>query len=187
MFVRAVFLTLLATICSGDCIFIETRRGAVQVEAFDVQGPVPSISVELIEQKSARKGTGARPQLDEVLYGVYNLRVTAPGYDASEVRIRLDQPILHVRAQLAPDIRECPSFPSISGRVVGVNGETTLWVKVVPVYGGGGIDAPVNAGGYFLASGLDLGPYLVVLMDGQKPIHFETVRLLSDVRLTITR
>jgi hypothetical protein len=187
MLVRIVCLLLMGSICSGDCIFIQTRKGTIEAAGFDVLGaPIQMANADLLEAKTMRKLASAKKgRFDGVLYGEYTVRMAAPGFYAVDVPVRLDQATLNVRAQLAVG-EECRTFSTIAGRATGAKVADGLWVKVIPVHGSGGMEAPINSSGYFVASGLDRGQYLIVVMDGSTAVHSETVLLRGDTRLSIT-
>ncbi len=187
MLVRLFCLLLVCTVCSGDCIFIQTQKGTIEAIGFDVLGAqIQMLNADLLDAKTMRKIASAKNgRFDGVLYGEYSVRVFAPGFYSVDVPVRLDQGTLNVRAQLSVG-EECRTFSTIAGRATGAKVANGLWVKVIPVHGSGGMEAPINAGGYFVASGLDRGQYLIVVMDGSTPVHSETVLLRGDTRLSIT-
>jgi hypothetical protein len=187
MLVRTFFLLLVGSVCSGDCIFIQTQKGTIEVTGFDVLGaPIQMVNADLLEANTTRKLASAQKgRFDGVVFGEYTVRVSGPGFYAADVPIRLDQATLNVRTQLAVG-EECRTFASIAGKATGGRVAGSLWVKVIPVHGSGGLEAPINPSGYFVASGLDRGQYLIVVMDGSTPIHSETVLLRGDTRLSIT-
>jgi hypothetical protein len=188
MLVRIFCLLLIGSVCSGDCISIQTQKGTIEAAGFDVLGaPIQMVNADLLEAKTMRKLASAKKgRFDGVLYGEYTVRLAAPGFYAVDVAVRLDQATLNVRAQLAPG-EECRTFSTIAGRATGAKVAAGLWVKVVPVHGSGGMEAPIDSNsGYFVASGLDRGQYLIVVMEGSTPVHSETVLLRGDTRLSIT-
>ena len=187
MLVRIFCLLLMGSICSGDCIFIQTQKGTIEAEGFDVIGaPIKMVNADLLEAKTMRKLASAKNgRFDGVLYGDYTVRMAAPGFYTLDVPVRLDQATLNVWAQLAVG-EECRTYSTIAGRATGAKAADGLWVKVIPVRGSGGMDAPINSSGYFVASGLDRGQYLIVVMDGSRPVHSETVLLRGDTRISIT-
>ena len=187
MLVRIFGLLMLGSVCSGDCIFIQTQKGTIEAAGFDVLGAaIQMVNADLLEAKTMRKLASAKQgRFDGVLYGEYTVHMAAPGFYAVDVPVHLDQATLKVRAQLAVG-EPCRTFSTIAGKATGAKVAGGLWVKVIPVHGSGGMEAPVNADGYFAASGLDRGQYLVVVMDGSTPVHSETVLLRGDTRLSIT-
>jgi hypothetical protein len=186
MLVRIFCLLLVGSVCSGGCIFIQTQKGTVEAAGFDVLGaPIQMVNADLLEAKTMRKlASGKKGRFDAVLYGEYTVRMAAPGFYAVDVPIRLDQATLNVRVQLTVG-EECRTFSTIAGRATGAKVANGLWVKVIPVHGSGGMEAPINSNGYFVASGLDRGLYLILVMDGLTSVHTETVLLRGDTRISI--
>lgn len=187
MLVRIFCLLLVGSICSGDCIFIQTQKGTIEAAGFDVLGtPIQMVNADLLEATSMRKMASAKNgRFDGVLYGEYTVRIAAPGFYAVDVPVRLGQGALKVRAQLAIG-EECRTFSTVAGRVTGAKVADGLWVKVIPVHGTGGMETPINADGYFVASGLDRGQYLIVVMGGSTPVHSETILVRGDTRVSVT-
>ncbi len=60
-----------------------------------------------------------------------------------------------------------------------------LWVKLVPLRGVGGAEVRVNREGSFLATGLDDGNYLLLVLDGKTVVHMESVDAPRSKRLTV--
>jgi hypothetical protein len=156
MLVRILCLLVFSGLCSGDCVFIQTQKGTIEVAGFDVFGaPIQLVNADLLEPITMRKvATAKAGRFAEILYGGYIVRITAPGFYSAEIPVRLNQANLNVRAQLSVG-EECRTFSTIMGKVSGAKGASGLWVKVIPIHGSVGMEAPVNSGGYFIASGLD--------------------------------
>src|SRR5882757_6491143 len=101
MLVRFFCLLLAGGFCSGDCIFVQTQKGSIEIAGFDILGGlIQNVNADLLEAQSMRKLASAKKGLfDEVLYGDYTIRLAAPGFYSVDVPVRLDQAALHVRAQ----------------------------------------------------------------------------------------
>src|SRR5512133_1441312 len=103
MLVRMFCLLFVGSVCSGDCIFIQTQKGTVEATGFDVLGtPIQMVNADLLEAKTMRKMASAKNgRFDGVLYAEYAVRIAAPGFYAVDVPVRLGQATLGVRAQLS--------------------------------------------------------------------------------------
>jgi len=133
MLVRIFCLLLIGSVCSGDCISIQTQKGTIEAAGFDVLGaPIQMVNADLLEAKTMRKLASAKKgRFDGVLYGEYTVRLAAPGFYAVDVAVRLDQATLNVRAQLAPG-EECRTFSTIAGRATGAKVAAGLWAELPP-------------------------------------------------------
>ena len=187
MFVRSFLVLLACSACDAECIQVQQlRTGSVEVTAFDIRGVIlESVEADLLDARTLKKLYSAQHgHFNQVQYGDYRVRVWARGFYSVEVPVRLDQPNLAVRAQLAVGV-ECRVFSSLIGTVASSKPIGGLWVKVIPAYGSGGLEAPMGPSGFFLASGLESGQYLVVVMDGVAPIHSEVVTVSGETKLKI--
>jgi hypothetical protein len=117
-------------------------------------------------------------------FGVYTLRVSAPGFRQIEQEVRLYQPELKMRVPLAVSI-ECGGFAALRGSVSPAPRDRELWLKLVPIRGSGGSETHVGRDGHFFAGGLDSGSYLMVLLDGTSPIHTETIQVFGETGVTL--
>lgn len=156
----------------GDCVNVgKAQFGRLEVIATDATGAIlKDPHVELIEIGSKKSLDVRQP----VPYGTYSLRILVPGFKYSRNEVHLFQPTLRVRAELQID-PECSEPQSIHGRVKSAPVGHELWIKLVPAVGNGGTEARVGPYGDFLIAGLDFGNYLLIVMDGNKAIHTETV------------
>jgi hypothetical protein len=96
----------------------------------------------------------------------------------------LNQPEVAIRTQLSVSV-ECGGPTEIAGVIQPAPKNRELWVKLVPLRGVGGIEVHVSRDGWFLASGLDDGPYLLLVVDGNAVVHAESVDLPRSTRLTV--
>jgi hypothetical protein len=165
----------------GECVFVETRRGRVEVVGVDVEGGArPDARVEFYEQ--AAGGTFRRVDLQNgtLLYGDYLMRLVAGGPGPMWRQVKVHQPVVAVRVELQPGYVGCPPPPAeIGGRVTrrGVTGQ--LWVKAVAVRGMGGGEARVAETGHFLIGGLGRSTYVLMVMAGDEVVHQEVVRAVG--------
>lgn len=171
--VNRSFLLLLAGLCWAECIEVkEIKYGTIELIAFDATDAIIApVNVELLEtgtRKVLQKTS--RGKFERVRYGAYTIRVWAPGFRSSTVPIHLDQSELSVRAQLAVGM-ECGGYSSASGSVSPPPENRELWVKLVPIKGVGGIEARVGPHGFFLASGLESGKYLLLVLEGSSVLR----------------
>lgn len=114
----------------------------------------------------------------------YTLRIGAPGFRSAERELRLDQPEVSVRTQLSVAV-ECGGLAEMGGAVEPAPKDRELWVKLVPLRGVGGAEVRVNREGSFLATGLDDGNYLLLVLDGKTVVHMESVDAPRSKRLTV--
>jgi len=145
--------------------------GRIEIIAKDMTGAtLPNPKVELIE-------VGSNKSFDinkAIPYGWYTMRLSLPGAQMIQRDVRLYQPTLIVRAEFS--IRaECEGPRSVHGTIKLVPPGHELFVKIVPVLGTGGGESRVGPGGEFLIDGLEFGNYLLIVLDGNKAVHTETV------------
>ena len=188
-FMRSTIFLMFAAalLCSAECTQVQPAGDArVEVSAFSLLGErIANAGVDLIEvgtRKSMRsefRGTVAR-----IPYGTYMLRVSAPGFRASERELRVDQPEVLVRIPLSV-ARECEGFAELGGSVQPAPRDRELWVKLVPVFGSGGAEARVSQDGAFLVSGLDDGNYLLLVLDRTTVVHTETLQIRASRRVRV--
>jgi hypothetical protein len=171
MCARVILLVFAALICTAECVQVpELLYGTVEVSAFaTIDESLPSVQAELIDiktRKTLRTADGGR--IEQIPYGLYRLRVRAPGFYSVEQDLRVHQSKLGVRVQLVLGV-ECRVYSSLIGTVAPAEANRALWVKVIPLRGSGGIETPVvGSQGAFLAAGLDAGQYLVVVLEGER-------------------
>jgi hypothetical protein len=188
MVARLVFLWGITLICAGECIQVEPQRfGRIDVSAFSALGDrISNLGIELRESGTGKdlsslfKGTVA----DKVPYGTYTIRVWAPGSRSARREVQVMQPEEWIRMQLSVAM-ECSTLHEITGFIRNVNPNTEIWVKLLPVRGTGGAETPVGRNGAFLFSGLDDGPYLLVVMEGSSVVHTRAVKAFEEMPLDI--
>ena len=188
MVARLAFLWGITLLCAGECVHVEPQRfGRIDVSAFSVLGDrLSNLGIEFRESgtgkdlSSVLKGTVA----DKVPYGTYTIRVWAPGFRRAQREVRVMQPEVSIRTQLSVSM-ECGSFHEIMGSIRNVNPNSEAWVKLVPVRGTGGAEAPVGRNGAFLLSGLHDGPYVLIVMEGSTVVHTRTVEAFGGKPLDI--
>ncbi|HET8550844.1 MAG TPA: carboxypeptidase-like regulatory domain-containing protein [Bryobacteraceae bacterium] len=189
---RVVGFSLLLAVASwgAECIFVgPVQHGTIKVAAFDITGALmPRVQVEVLELGTNRvlhKGS-SEGRVEGVRFGIYRIRISAPGFYSTERDVRLQEPELILRAQLSLG-EECGrQSSSLSGSISGLRTDRELWVKAIPLRGTGGAEAKVH-GGYFLISGLDAGEYLVVVLNDKSVLHTEVMRITGDAKLAIRR
>ena len=187
MLARAFFVFLICQACRAECIQVkELQSGTIRVTAFDLHGgDIQSIQAELSDHDNPETHyTSLEGRFERILYGAYQLRIRSAGFYEVEVPIRLDQPVLHVRVQL-PVGREYREFSSVVGTVSGEKPARNLWVKVIPIHGSGGVEVPVSRAGYFLASGLNEGQYLLIVMEDAALIQTKTLFVLGETKVSL--
>jgi hypothetical protein len=153
-----------------ECISVP-QFGHIEVIAKDFTGAIlKNPEVGLTEIGSKQSFDIAKP----VPYGTYVLRVGVPGFKYLRREINLDQPSLVVRSELLIGA-ECGGLNTIRGKIKSAPVDRELWIKVIPIFGTGGTESRVASSGDFEISGLDYGHYVLVVMDGDKAIHTETI------------
>jgi hypothetical protein len=165
-----------AVLLASECIMVpEERFGTVEVLATALDGSaIRNVGFELVP---AAGGPAIQTSagIARVRYGDYQLRVHARGFFTASQAVRLNQPEMQVRVNLRLGDLGCPLAPrDIGGRILRED-TRELWVKAVPVRGTGGGEARVSKSGLFVISGLDLGRYLVLVLDGEKVVHEQLV------------
>lgn len=147
---------------------------------------IPNPTIDLIEagtQKNLRaefRGSIAT----RIPYGSYTLRASAPGFQSTQLQLRLDQPEVIIRTQLSVGI-ECGGFAEIAGSIHPAPIDRELWVKLVPVLGSGGAEARASRHGFFLVSGLDAGDYFLLVLNGKTIVHTETCQIPGSQRISV--
>jgi len=172
----------------AECISVEpveTRYGSLKALAYsivedlgtDVQIELRAADTSKVLQRSANG------RLDRVKYGRYTVRVFVPGFDSEQVDVNVDRSEVIVRAQLAVSM-ECGAASSLSGSIASTGANRDLWVKLLPLRGGGGVEAPAR-GGYFLVTGLDAANYVLMVLDGGSVVHTEVIQVVGDKKVSI--
>ena len=172
-----------ALLASAECIQVaEVQYGVVEILTSDLLGNrIDSVTVILAEAGSRKNVQSAFLNGKvRVPYGEYVLRLQAPGFRSSELRIRVHQPDVVVRSQLAVGT-ECLGYSSISGRIRSKRADTDLWIKAIPLHGTGGSETRVSRYGAFQLAGLDSGEYVLIVLDGPSVTHTRTVKALGDL------
>ncbi|HVO99346.1 MAG TPA: hypothetical protein VMT15_14845 [Bryobacteraceae bacterium] len=168
------WLAFAVVLAYGEQCATPEEFGRIEVIARDSLGAKLTIArTELVDARTQKAVDMTKP----VPYGSYTLRIVVPGFRTSDRRVNLHQRELVVRAEFVFDMMEsCPEVESIHGRVKAAPDGRELFVKVVPLLGvGGGGESRVGPYGDFLIDGLESGNYLLLVMDGKKAIHTETV------------
>jgi len=185
---RFLLILSAALLCSGECVQVGPPQfGRVEVSAFSLLGErLPNLGIDLIEvgtQKSLKSHVHGAVAT-KVPYGTYVLRVSASGFRSVQRELRLNQPEILVRIQLPVSI-ECGGFAEIGGAIYPAPEDRELWLKLVPLRGVGGAEVRVSRDGSFLASGLDDGQYLLLVVDGKAIIHTESLGVPRSSRLNV--
>jgi hypothetical protein len=178
---KLLFLAI-ALLHAEDCRQVgKPEFGRIEIIAKDFTGAILRIpKIELVEVGSKQSFDIQKP----VPYGNYAMRLMMPGFQIIQREIRVYQPNLIVRAEFS--VRgECEGPESIHGRVKSPPAGRELFVKIVSVLGTGGGESRVGPSGDFLIGGLDFGNYLLIVMDGNKAIHTETVTAMDSKSLVI--
>jgi hypothetical protein len=190
---RKLILVLSAAFfCSGECIEVNgpTKLGRVEISAFSALGePLPTVDVDLISpvthQSFKRQMKGAVAQ--KIPYGVYTVRVSAPGFRRSERQFFVNQPEVFVRMQLSV-AAECGGLAAAHGNIRYFPADRELWVKLLPLRGAGGVETRVRRDGSFLAGEVEDGPYLLFVVEGNAIVHTASVTLpASPVIIDLAR
>jgi hypothetical protein len=184
-----LFSVILTTLlCNGECVQVGAQEYCrVELVAFDANGVViPNVGIDVIEAGPRRmfKSTFHGNVGKKLPFGVYTLRVSAPGFRQTELEVRLYQRELKMRVPLALSI-ECGGFATLRGSVRPAPRDRELWLKLVPILGSGGSETPVGRDGHFVAGGFDNGTYLMVLLDGTSPIYTETIQVFGEKGVTL--
>jgi len=173
---------VVALACGESCIQVgPPELGRIEVIAKDFTGAtLPKAKIELIEV-----GSGKSFNIDKAIpYGWYTMRLSLSGFQMIQRDVHLYQPNLIVRAEFS--IRaECEGPRSIRGKIKSVPAGHELFVKIVPVLGTGGGESRVGPDGEFLVDGLEFGNYLLIVLDGAKAIHTETVATRDRNLITV--
>lgn len=158
-----------------ECVAVP-QLGRIEVIATDATGAtLKHLEVHLSQVGSKKTFDIARP----VPYGTYALRVRAMGFKAIERDIYLGQPSLLVRTEL-PVGAECGGLNTIRGKIKSAPRDHDLWVKIVPISGTGGAESRAAASGDFLIPGIDYGHYLLIVTEGDKAVHVETLSVRGE-------
>jgi hypothetical protein len=184
-----VFLSVLL-ICRGDCVQIGADKpsyGRVEILASDILGQrVSSASVELFDYSGLLVQPGFKGSVDAKLaYGKYKVRVFAPGFYRVEREFVLDQPDLTLRTRLVVAIECGPRFTGVHGSVKPSPGDREIWIKFVPVLGTGDVEVRVSRDGKFVASGLELEEYILLVLDGNSVVHSQTVQASARTNIEV--
>jgi hypothetical protein len=180
-----------AVYCGAECIVLDpVRYGRIEVALFDSFGkPVPVNRFELTEYSTGKKLTFRGGVVQSLPYGSYTLQAWAPGFRSLVRQVRLDQPLVAVRAHLSIAV-ECRGFATVRGTVSPAPRGREIWVKLVPVVGSGGGETKIGADGTFLVSGLDDGDYFLLVVDGKRILHsrvLEGVVAIHEVLVDVGR
>jgi hypothetical protein len=187
---RSLILVLSAALlCSGECIVVSgpPKFGRVEVSAFSASGErLPTIDVDLI---AAITNRSFKPQIKgaaaaKIPYGLYTVRVSAPGFRRSERQLFVNQPEVFVRMQLSVAI-ECGDLAEAHGMIHSIPNDHELWVKLVPLRGAGGVETRVARDGSFVAGRVEDGQYLLFVIDGNAIVHATSVMLPASSPLDI--
>ncbi len=186
---RAKLFLMLSTalLCSGECIQVGPPQfGRIEIQAFSSLERLPNFEIDLVQVGSGKSLTSKfhGAVASRIPYGLYRVRVSAPGFRSIERELLLDQPALVVRAQLTVSM-ECGGSAQIDGSIQPAPGGRELWVKVVPAIGSGGSEAPVGRDGKFLIAGLDGGDYLLLVLDGKSIVHTRTLEAFGEKHVTV--
>jgi hypothetical protein len=188
---QTTILLILAAVllCRAECVDVRPQRyGRVEVSVFSFLGErIPNPTIDLIEA-GTRKSLKAEFRgsiATRIPYGSYTLRASAPGFQSTQLQLRLDQPEVIIRTPLSVRI-ECDGFAEIAGSIDPAPLDRELWVKLVPVLGSGGAEARVSRHGIFLVSGLDAGDYLLLVLDGKTIVHTETCQIAGSRRISVS-
>jgi hypothetical protein len=188
MGIRFLLILSAAFLCSAECVQVGPLQfGRVNVSAFSVLGErLPNLSIDLIEAGTGKsfKAQFRGAVAENIPYGTYRLRVWSPGFRSFERELRLYQPEVSLRTQLSVSV-ECQGLAEIAGVVQPAPKHRELWVKLVPLRGIGGVEVHVSRDGWFLASGLDDGEYLLLVVDGNAIVHTESVDVPRSTRVTV--
>jgi hypothetical protein len=178
---KLLFLAI-ALMHAEDCRQVGNQQfGRIDVIAKDSTGAnLRNPVIRLIEVGSKQSFDIQKP----VPYGHYDMRLIMPGFQMIQREVRVYQPNVVVRAEFSVRA-ECAGPESIHGRVKSLATGHELFVKVVPVLGTGGGESRVGPDGDFLIAGLEFGNYLLIVLDGLKAIHTETVVANDNKSLVI--
>lgn len=164
-----------AILLVAECVSVpEIRHGNLVVIATDLTGQqLNNVEADLFQGES--RIAEIRTSGTKVRYGDYRLRVRAPGFRFGWRELSIAQPETTVRIDHSIATIGCPLPPrSIGGRII-PRGEGDVWVKVTPLRGTGGGEAPVGPSGDFLVSGLDFTSYVVLVARGEDILHHQVV------------
>jgi hypothetical protein len=185
---KLFLLASIALLGASECVQVGLPKfGRIEVSAFSILGErLANLRIEL-------RDSGTNKSVDslfsgsiakKVPYGTYVMRVSAPGFRSVQREVRLYQPDLQIRSQFSVSV-ECGGFHEITGTVRPIDPNAELWIKLVPVRGTGGADVRVARNGTFLASGLDDGHYLLLVVDGTTILHTQTVEAPRRIPVAI--
>jgi hypothetical protein len=127
-------------------------------------------------------------------YGRYTLTIESPGFEKYERRFNVLGSATYVRAALKvvePDERRVIGrhiYPFIRGSVEGALAvKSDLWAKLIPITGTEDnlMDARISKDGRFQFDGMDVGNYLLLILDGNRVIATEPIQSLGNKEVKI--
>ena len=176
---RVLLATIIAALVgwAGECreVSLEGQHATLRLIATDGAGrELPNPTIELVPLCG-----GGKVAPDRVPYGEYRLRVGAAGFQSVSRIVRVFEPRLVLRTELAPaDLSGCQwKRSAVSGRIAARPQTSTLWVKAVAVRGDESVEAPVDPQGRFLISGLrQTADYLLLVLDGSRVVNLRNIK-----------
>jgi hypothetical protein len=157
--------------------------------------PVTTFGVSIrgvVTLELSEVGTGAQyrtvassPGL-AVPFGVYRMRLQAPGFETTAETISVLQAQVELRLGMTVAHGHSYEHPRIEGTVGPVSRlEKGLWVKLNPVYNGGLYQAPVSEGGAFSLVGIPAGMYVVCVFQGPRLLHAQPVEIIGKEKIRV--
>jgi len=162
----------------AECITVpETRHGELEVVAVDIFGQRVKVEeLDVFHTDGTRIMSMRRGQkLPKLRYGTYRLSVRSSGFFLSWADVNIAQPHTVLRTHLEISVECGPPRTEVSGRVRGHQSGGELWVKAIPLRGGGGYETRAERNGRFQISGLSQVPYVLLIVENDKVVHQQII------------
>ena len=191
--------TVLLIIAAHASLVLAEDHGKVTVHVEDFTGARPNayITITNLGTNKVRLFIKSEEQKDAsatVPYGRYIIKIESPGFETYERRFNVLGSATYVRAALKvadADERRVIGryvYPFIRGSLEGsLPLKSDLWAKLIPISGTEDnlMDAKIEKNGRFQFDGLDVGNYLLLILDGRRVIATEPVESVGNKEVKI--
>ena len=128
-------------------------------------------------QFAAVSGINGNLKFEHVPFGKWDLNVSLPGFQTHKERIAVYQSLLTFRLGLALGYPHDSERPEVSGSILAVKSRdvSAMWVRLVSLYGGSLIENSVDSYGNFRLMGMEVGSYILLVIDGNKVVATKSV------------
>jgi hypothetical protein len=182
-------LALAATLAleGGECVVVETRWGNLEILPLTQTGEElrpASITLRRRDGEIVSRLLGTN-RFSKVYYGDYRVEVYAQGFGMKTVDVRISGAETVKRVELPVGQIGCPEEArELRGAVRGLDATENIWIKAVPLRGGGEVETRLTKRSEYLLTGLEYSDYLVLVMRGDEILTHKIVKTYGDGKVS---